>query len=84
MMTKDEMRRFIARRAARELKDGMAQFNSQGIQKLSDLMEGDARELIERLRAVQALSQEYTSFAGTDAGLPGSVQFIVRTESIEK
>ena len=47
-------------------------------------MEGDAHELIERLRALQELSGEYTSFAGTDADMPGSVQFIIRTESIEK
>ena len=69
---------------AKELRDGMALFDAQGIQKLTNLMEGDAHELIERLRALQELSGEYTSFAGTDADMPGSVQFIIRTESIEK
>ena len=67
---------------ARELKEGVARFNSEGIQKLSDLAEGDAQELVERLRALQTLSREYTSFAGTGVALPASVRFIIRTESI--
>jgi hypothetical protein len=45
-------------------------------------VESDAHELIERLRALQKLSGEYTSFAGTDANVPGTVQFIIRTDSI--
>ena len=69
---------------AKELRDGMAEFDEEGIRKLSDLMEDDVQELIDRLRAVQELSREYTSFDGSDGILPGSVQFIIRTESIGK
>ena len=60
----------------------MAQFDSQGIRQLTNLMEGDVRELMERLQALQEMSREYTSFAGTDADMPGTVQFIIRTDSI--
>ena len=66
------------------LKTGMAEFDEQGIQKLSTLLEEDAKEVVDRLKAVQALSEEYTSFDGSEGSEPGSVQFIIRTESIEK
>ena len=64
--------------------DGMAEFDEEGIQELSKLVEDDAQEFIDRLKAVKELSEEYTSFAGADRDMPGTVQFIVRTESIEK
>ena len=38
--------------------------------------------LVDRLKAVQAMSRDYTSFGGTDTDQPGSVQFILRTDSI--
>ena len=67
---------------AGELRDGMTRFDREGIRQLTDLVEGDAVELIARLRALQELSGEYTSFAGTDANVPGTVRFIIRTDSI--
>ena len=69
---------------AKDLRNGMAEFDKEGIRALSGLVEDDARELIDRLKAVQELSREYTSFDGGDCGTPGTVQFIVRTESIKK
>ena len=66
---------------AKELKDGMSKFDKEGIQVLSKLLEDDAEVLIERLKTVQEMSSEYTSFEG-DADMPSSVRFIIRTESI--
>lgn len=68
---------------AQELKDGMAQFDNDGIQRLSAVLEDNGQALIDRLRALQTLSGEYTSFAGAGGTLPGSVRFIVRTNSID-
>jgi putative membrane protein len=67
---------------AAELMDGMAQFDEEGIQELNSLVEEDAQGLLNRLRAVQALSQEYTSFTGDNSTMPGTVRFILRTDSI--
>ena len=44
----------------------------------------DAQELIGRLKAIKAMSEEYTSFAGAKSDMPGSVRFVIRTDSIEK
>lgn len=68
---------------AQELKDGMAQFDSEGIRKLSDVLEDDGQTLIDRLKALQKLSEEYTTFSGSEGMLPGSVRFIVRTDAID-
>ena len=62
----------------------MATFDEQGIKALSGLVEGDAQELIGRLKAIKAMSEEYTSFAGAKSDMPGSVRFVIRTDSIEK
>ena len=69
---------------AAQLRDGMVEFDEEGIQALSELVEDDAQGLIDRLKALQELAAEYTSFDGGDASVPGSVQFIIRTEAIEK
>ena len=61
----------------------MAQFDSDGIRKLSAVLEDNGQVLLDRIRALQDLSEEYTSFSGTGGALPGSVRFIIRTDSIE-
>ncbi len=68
---------------AQELMDGMTQFDREGIQKLSDLWEGDFDQLLQRLRALQAYGKEYTSFAGQgQSDMPSTVKFICRSQSI--
>ena len=62
----------------------MTEFDEDGIEALSELVGDNAQELVDRLKAVQALGKEYTSFAGTNGDDSGSVQFIIRTASIEK
>ena len=66
---------------AGELRDGMTEFDEEGIEELSMLFEEDAKDLIERFKAVQDLSKEYTAFDG-ESTENGSVQFILRTASI--
>lgn len=69
---------------AAALRDGITAFDEEGIKKLEDLSEGDLADLMERLKAVKKLAQEYNTFSGIKEGTPGSVRFIFRTESIEK
>ena len=67
---------------AKELMDGMAEFDEDGIQKLSALFQDDAQDLLDRLRALQEYSREYTSYSGASDAMPSLVRFIIRTESI--
>ena len=75
---------------AKELMNGMRTFDEEGIQKLSSLVEDDAKELIDRVKALQELSTEYTSFDGIEGSERSigkdseSVRFVIRTDSIEK
>ena len=68
-------------KGAETLKDGMAKFDREGVHKLTDVLEGDGRQLIDRLKALKSLAEEYTSFAGSSYG-DSSVRFIMRTEPI--
>lgn len=67
---------------AKQLKDGMLQFDQEGIDKLASYVNGDAAGLIERLKALKAASEEYTSFSGKCPAASGKVQFVIRTDSI--
>ena len=69
---------------ASALAEGMGTFNEEGIQTLSRLVEDDAQGFFDRLRTLQDYAGEYTSFSGGVPGTPGTVKFIIRTDSIEK
>ena len=55
---------------------------AEGFEKIVAPLLADARDLIERLKALQEMSGEYRSFDGDETDRPGSVLFIIRTESI--
>ena len=40
-------------------------------------------QLLHMLCNLQKLSEEYTTFSGSEGMLPGSVRFIVRTDAID-
>ena len=65
-----------------QLNSGLREFREQGIDKLVEAVDGDLEELIERIRAVTEVSRQYKSFAGSPAGMDGSVKFIYRTGAI--
>ena len=69
---------------ASALAEGMSTFDEEGIQTLSRLVEDDAQGFFDRLRALQDYAGEYTSFSGGVPGTPGTVKFIIRTDSIEE
>ena len=65
------------------LKDGIAEFNEKGIQKLTEAVEGELEGLVERVRALGGLAAEYNNFAGIADDMGGQVKFIYRTEEIK-
>ena len=67
---------------AKELMEGMAQFDAEGISKIADLFQGDAETLIDRLRALRDLDGSYTSFSGEAQDMPTTVKCIYRMDSI--
>ena len=71
------------RDGAMELSDGLKEFDEQGVQKLVDAFDGDLGALMDRLDAVKAVSERYTSFSGISPNMDGQVKFIWRTESVE-
>lgn len=71
------------RDGAMELSDGLKEFDEQGVQKLVDAFDGGLSALMDRLDAVKAVSERYTSFSGISPNMDGQVKFIWRTESVE-
>lgn len=70
------------RDGALELSNGLQEFNREGVQKLVDAVDGDLNGLVERLKAVKAVSERYTSFSGISDGMDGQVKFVWRTEAV--
>lgn len=64
------------------LKEGMAQFDEAGIQKLVEVFDGDVQGLIDRFTALSDAAKAYQSFAGLAEGMQGSVKFIYKTDAI--
>lgn len=64
------------------LKDGMVQFNKDAIQPLSRLVNVDAQDALDKIKAVVKAGQEYDSFLGKTDDKAGSVTFIYKTEGI--
>ena len=67
-----------------DLKDGMAEFDEKGIQKINEKYEDDFLTLKDRLSALLDISKEYTNFSGIGTGMDGEVKFIIETAAIEK
>lgn len=69
---------------ASDLKDGMVKFDEEGIKKLTEALDGNAEELIDRIRAIAKAGKEYTCFTGISEDMEGSVKFIIKTDREEK
>ncbi len=72
------------RDGAMELSGGLKRFNEEGVQKLVDAFDGGLGGLLDRLDAVKAVSERYTSFSGISDDMDGQVKFVWRTESVER
>ena len=71
------------RDGAMELNDGLKEFDEQGVQKLVDAFDGDLGGLMDRVDAVKAVSERYSSFSGINPDMDGQVKFVWRTEAVE-
>ncbi len=71
------------RDGAMSLSDGLKKFNEEGVQKLTDAVNGDLAGLLTRIRATADVSRDYNNFSGIADGTDGQVKFIYRTDSIQ-
>lgn len=71
------------RDGAMELSDGLKRFNEEGVQKLADAVGGDLSGLMDRVDAVKAVSERYTSYSGISPDMDGQVKFVWRTDAVE-
>lgn len=69
---------------AEQLSEGMAKFDQEGIQKIYDYINGDLKDLKERVEALKDLADEYNNFAGIKEGNNGKVSFISAIDSLKK
>lgn len=68
---------------AKELADGTKKFDDEGIKKLSDLVENDLQDLMDRFDAIRSDDNAYTSFSGKSSGMDGNVKFVIETAAID-
>ena len=61
----------------------MVEFDEDGIQKITGIVDDDVLSVTDRLKAVDEASQSYTSFSGANDDEPSSVQFIIRTAPVK-
>lgn len=65
-----------------DLAEGMAEFDREGIQKLTDLMDSDLTGIVDRLKAIQDYADSYQSYGGNVKDMDCSTKFIYKTDSI--
>lgn len=68
---------------ATDLNDGMVKFDKDGIKKLTDALQGDGKNILDRLNATMDAGHDYHTFTELPDGVDGSVKFIIRTEAIK-
>lgn len=66
------------------LKDGIITLNDDGISKITDLLGDDADEVIDTLKGIVSVGQDYQSFGGKTDDMSGSVKFIYKTAELTK
>lgn len=65
------------------LASGMSEFKSSGVDKLTEVFNGDIKNLTARIDAMSGLGENYVSFAGIKDGTKGSTKFIIETKGTE-
>ena len=69
---------------ANTLKDGMEEFDEDGIHKLTDLVEVDVQNILDRLDQVMEAGKAYHAFTGNNSNENSSVKFIIETAGISE
>ena len=68
---------------AKKLSDGTKEFDEEGIQKLSDLVDDDLQDILDRLDAICSDDNAYRSFSGKEDDMDGNVKFVIETAAID-
>lgn len=66
------------------LNKGMLTYRKDGIEKLVNTINDDAKEILDRADAVMDAGENYQTFTKKAKGTKGSVKFIIETEELEK
>lgn len=69
---------------ATSLAEGIQKFNSEGVQKICNYINGDVKKVTKRLEKLEELSNEYNNFTMIDGKNEGSVKFIMIMDSIKQ
>lgn len=65
------------------MKDGLESFNTQGIEKLSSLVNEELDGLLDSMSSLIQAAKSYQSYGGLADGMNGTVRFIWRTDAIQ-
>lgn len=65
------------------LNDGMIQFDKEGIEKMVDLVNENAKGVLDRAEQLVDLGNEYQSFTKKAKGTSGTVKFMMETEEVQ-
>ncbi|MDY4126144.1 MAG: hypothetical protein SOX95_02205 [Lachnospiraceae bacterium] len=65
-----------------QLKEGVEEYRTEGIDKITDLVNNNIEKYYDRLCAVRDYAGEYTSFAGSGSDTDSSVKFIIKTDAV--
>lgn len=68
---------------ANDLAEGMDEFNEEGIKKITDFLDEDVQDIVDRLEAVRDAGDAYKLFSDSGSDVNGTVKFIIETGSIE-
>ena len=66
------------------MRDGMAQFDKEGLRKLADAFDGDLQGLVEHFKAMQKAAEVYNNYSGLQDGMAGSVKFIYKMDEFDE
>ena len=66
-----------------KLYEGMSKFDEEGIQKLTEYVNGDLKNVSSRMNALKKLAKNYNSFTGINEGDNGKVKFVMISDSIK-
>ena len=69
---------------AKTLSTGIRTFNEEGIKKICNLINGQLKEKVDRVKKLKELSEEYNNFTMLDKENDGNVKFIMIIDSIKK
>ncbi len=69
---------------ANELANGIKTFHEDGIKKICDYMNGDVKEVTERIEKLEELSREYNHFTMLNDGNEANLKFVMIMDAIKK